>query len=62
MLLRVPGTVPRAHASDSWRATTNRRFALKKDEICDSRKFVSKYVCAVTGPIQPMFEVGARSL
>jgi hypothetical protein len=31
----------------------------KKDHICDSRKFVSKHVYPVTGPDQPMYEVGA---
>ena len=32
---------------------------VSKDDICDSRKFVSKHVYPVTGPDSPMCEVGA---
>jgi hypothetical protein len=32
---------------------------LETDDICDSRKFVSKHVDPVTGPHPPMYEVGA---
>ena len=36
--------------------------ASKNADICDSRKFVSKPVYAVTWPNQPMYEVGAWPL
>jgi hypothetical protein len=35
---------------------------LEIDEICDSRKSVSKFVYPVTGPNPPMYEVGAGLL
>ena len=35
------------------------RCGLIRDDICDSRKFVSKLVYPMTGPDPPMCEVGA---
>jgi hypothetical protein len=42
------------------RSTTDRR--LEIDDMCDSRKFVSKLVYPVSGPDPLMYEVGAGLL